>query len=545
MTVPSGLATVIRLGIALLVLHLVLVQPNHPGAMTLRALLLFPLELPVIVLMLVALPVRVARKVGAVLVAFLTVSALWKAADVGMFMAFGRGFDPLVDTHLLAAGINLGSGSLGLPQVIVALLSGLAALVLVGVVAGLLWWSMQQWAAVTLPSVAAFGAGLAACLAASVAVAEVGQTRRLWSLPLDPPGAAFTARLGWERVVGLRASRATLAAFRAAALNDPFPSGAGLLDRLGGRDVLVIFIESYGRSSFDTPLYAQTHGPILRAAEQKLAAAGLQSRSGWLTSPIAGGQSWLAHTTLASGLTISNQQRYRALLTSPRRSLWQIADEAGYRTAAIMPAITMAWPEGERMGFGQILAAADLGYRGKPFNWVTMPDQFTLARGPGLLTASERPLMAQIVLISSHAPWVPVPKLLDWQALGDGEVFDAMATAGDPPEVVWRDRDRVRAQYRLSLDYALETVMDFAARQGPDAPLMLILGDHQAAGFVALNSSRDVPLHVVGPAEALAPIADWGFASGLFPASAPVWPMEAFRDRFLQSYSSPASPGGP
>ena len=31
------------------------------------------------------------------------------------------------------------------------------------------------------------------------------------------------------------------------------------------------------------------------------------------------------------------------------------------------------------MGFDRILAAADLGYRGLPFNWVTMPDQFTLA----------------------------------------------------------------------------------------------------------------------------------------------------------------------
>jgi hypothetical protein len=123
-------------------------------------------------------------------------------------------------------------------------------------------------------------------------------------------------------------------------------------------------------------------------------------------------------------------------------------------------------------------------------------------------------------------------------------VFDAMATAGDAPDVVWRDRDRVRAQYRLSLDYALETVMDFAARQGPDAPLMLVLGDHQAAGFVAQNASRDVPLHVIGPPVALAPMADWGFAAGLFPAADPVWPMAAFRDRFLRSYSSAAPPGG-
>ena len=40
--------TVVRLGLATLVLHLVLIQPNHPAAMAWDALLLFPLELPVI-----------------------------------------------------------------------------------------------------------------------------------------------------------------------------------------------------------------------------------------------------------------------------------------------------------------------------------------------------------------------------------------------------------------------------------------------------------------------------------------------------------------
>ena len=46
--------TVVRLGLATLVLHLVLIQPNHPAAMAWDALLLFPLELPVILCALVA-----------------------------------------------------------------------------------------------------------------------------------------------------------------------------------------------------------------------------------------------------------------------------------------------------------------------------------------------------------------------------------------------------------------------------------------------------------------------------------------------------------
>jgi hypothetical protein len=49
---------------------------------------------------------------------------------------------------------------------------------------------------------------------------------------------------------------------------------------------------------------------------------------------------------------------------------------------------------------------------------------------------------------------VPVPDLVAWDEIGDGTIFNAMALSGDPPDVVWRDRDRVRDQYRQAVDYA-------------------------------------------------------------------------------------------
>jgi len=44
----------LRLGLAAMILHLVLIQPNHPDALTWRALSMFPLELPAILLALIA-----------------------------------------------------------------------------------------------------------------------------------------------------------------------------------------------------------------------------------------------------------------------------------------------------------------------------------------------------------------------------------------------------------------------------------------------------------------------------------------------------------
>jgi hypothetical protein len=197
-------------------------------------------------------------------------------------------------------------------------------------------------------------------------------------------------------------------------------------------------------------------------------------------------------------------------------------------------------------GFETILAAADLGYRGRPFNWVTMPDQFTFAALDRLLRdgTDTRPLFVQVATGSSHAPWVPVPELVDWDAIGDGRVFEEMAQSGDPPDVVWRDRDRVRDQYRQAVDYALSVVFDYAARHAEDPPLIFVVGDHQAAGFVALDDRPDVLVHVIGPEALVSATAHWGWTPGLVPRDAvEVLPMDRMRDLILDAYSGPPGPG--
>lgn len=524
---------------AALVLHLVLIQPNHPAAMTPGAFLLFPLELPVILLLMLALSAGwVSAALRAALTGALVLLAVLKAADFGMFTAFNRGFNPLVDMNLVMSGWHLSSGAVGPVMAGLALMAALAAL---AVLAALIWWALRQWAGLRLTPLPRVAAALAAGLGCAVMVAEIGQAMRVWALPVKPPGAAFTVRVAVERVGMYRRTLADLAAFRAAAASDPFAGRGGVLSLLEGREVQVIFVESYGRASIDNPLYAPTHIATLRRAEADLARAGLSAMTGYLASPIEGGQSWLAHATLASGLSVDSQTRNAALLASPRLTLWQIARDAGYRTAAVMPAITMAWPEGGRLGFDAVLDRDAMDYRGRPFNWVTMPDQFTLARFRDRLPPDPRPLFVQVALISSHAPWVPVPRMIAWGDVGDGRVFDPMTQGSDPPDVVWRDRDRVRDQYRQAVDYALQAAFAHAARagaRGSGAPLMIFLGDHPAAAFVAQAGGPDVPLHIIGPAPALAPLAGWGMTPGLVPTAAtPRWPMQAFRDMFLDAYS--------
>ena len=49
---------------------------------------------------------------------------------------------------------------------------------------------------------------------------------------------------------------------------------------------------------------------LLADFERAAEAAGFAARSGWLTSPIQGGQSWLAHATLLAGLKIDTYQAH-------------------------------------------------------------------------------------------------------------------------------------------------------------------------------------------------------------------------------------------
>ncbi len=525
--------------LAAAVLHLVLIQPNHPDAVSWRTLLLFPLELPAILLALIALvPSRLGVGVRLCLVAVLTLIAVLKAADFAMFLALSRSFNLVADFPLIVSLYQLTVGTFG---PLVAALSVVAA-----VLAGLglfaaLWWACRYWARLAVPVPVAFVSALAATLVAAVAVVEVGDKMGRWDAPTSIPGTAFTARIGVERYQRIRSTLAELRDFRAAAQDDPFAQQTGLLD-LVDRDVIIVFVESYGRTSLDTPLFADLHRETLATAQTTLEARGLSTASTYLISPTQGGQSWLAHSSFANGLWIDNQTSYRAALSSGRQTLFHLAAQAGFATAAVMPQITMLWPESDLMGFDTVLAAADLGYEGAAFNWITMPDQFTFAAMDRLLRnprAGGDTLFIQVATGSSHAPWVPVPDVIDWEDLGDGTIFNPVVAASDTPRVVWRDHDRVRAQYRLAVDYALQAVFAYAELHAEDPPLMLIIGDHQAAGFVALDERPHVPLHIVGPAHLVELLAGDGFSAGLIPdAQTEPRPMSDMRAYLLTALTS-------
>ncbi|MEM1286736.1 MAG: sulfatase [Pseudomonadota bacterium] len=530
---------VAQLAAAALLLFLILIQPNHPDAVGWGSLFVFPLELPVLLLALIALPHQ--RKatifIRGLLTAFLTLIAALKAADFVSFNALSRGFNPVADIALVDAFVRLLSGTFGAAG---AIGISVGVILLFAALAAGLWWATGIWSRVeVLPRQGVIAAGLSGVFAVLMVV-QISQAMGRWQPPLDPPGTAFTARVAVERWEMVGNTLEQLRRFRALAAADAFLEAPAQLDAID-RDVIILFVESYGRASHETEQYAARHRTTLQRYEQRLLETGLALRSGYLEAPTRGGQSWLSHATFANGLWIDNQMSYGAALASGRRSLFHHAARAGFHTAAVMPQITLDWPEAATMGFETILTFDELGYEGPAFNWVTMPDQFTLLAMDRLLRdgAASGLKFIQAALVSSHAPWVPVPDFLPWSALGNGQVYRSFLEGAETPRDVWRDRDRVREQYSEALDYALTSVLEYALLHANEPPLMIVVGDHQAAEFVALDNRPHVPLHVIGPRHLVDQLQKLAPEFGLLlPDDATVTPMSEVRDIFLSVFSN-------
>jgi hypothetical protein len=216
---------------------------------------------------------------------------------------------------------------------------------------------------------------------------------------------------------------------------------------------------------------------------------------------------------------------------------------AGWRAVGAMPGNRRAWPEGSSFyHYDAVYDRRNLGYRGPAFGLPPMPDQYTLLvlQRRELAKRHRPPLFAEVDLISSHAPWTRIPQLISWDDVGDGSIFDRIPAEESTQAGLFGDAERARAAYGHSIEYSMRTIFSFVRRYGDDDLVMVVLGDHQPATLVTGHDdpSHDVPISVIAhDPKVIKRIAGWSWQDGMLPSrSAPVWPMAAFRDRFLTAF---------
>jgi phosphatidylglycerophosphate synthase len=485
------------------------------------------------------LPIRLRQLLAALVGGVLGLLVLLKVLDMGYYEELDRAFNPVIEWSSLGPAVGVLRDSVGSARAYAEV--GAAALLAVAVVA------LLSWATLRVARLSATHRRSSAWVLGALALLWVGSaTIGVDVAPHTPVASGSTTGFAATEVRNIAAAARDRELFPEQLVSaDPISKApaSSLLAGLRGKDVIVAFVESYGQTAVQGSTFAPGIVSVLSAGTKALDAAGYSSRSGFLTSPTFGGLSWLAHSTLQSGLWINNQQRYNQLVKSSRFTLSDAFKKAGWRTVADDPSDQGPWPEGTAFyHYDQIYNATNTGYQGPRFSYATMPDQFSLKAfqqrelGPG-----HAPVMAEIDLVSSHYPWTPLPHLVAWNAIGDGSIYDPMPAQGPTVPELYKNYDNVRASYGKSIQYSIESLVSFVQNAHDPNLVLVLLGDHQPAPKVSgPAATHDVPISIVARDPAvLDRIASWGWQAGLQPAAeGPVWPMDAFRNRFLAAFGN-------
>ena len=523
--------------LAVALVGLALVLPDEPRLLTPGAFLRLPLEGLALVALAAALPANARRALAWAAGPGLALVVLLKLVNLGFWTGFDRPFDPYQDSGYAGIGLEtlrdaIGRTEADLVVAGVALLAiallvvmTLAVRRLIGVAAGHRRRSLR--AVATLGGVWAlcgiFGAQLvshAPIASASSAALVVRETRAVLADIRDP--AVFARQIRHDRFRDTPADR--------------------LLSGLRGKDVILAVVESYGKVAVQDSSFSPQVDAVLAKGDRQLRAAGFSARSGWMTSATFGGISWLAHSSMQSGLWVNTQRRYDQLVESDRFTLSKAFERAGWRTIDDVPSNDRFWAPGKTFyHYDKVYDRRDVGYRGPAFGYPSMPDQYVLAALQRLELAKRhrRPVFAEVDLVSSHIPWTRIPRLIDWRDVGDGSIYNRLPVDEASKSSLFGDPARLRAAYGRSIQYTMSALTSFVQHYHDPNLVMVVFGDHQPWTEVSgQQPSRDVPISIVAHDPAVTKqIAGWGWNDGLRPSPhAPVWPMSAFRDRFLTAF---------
>jgi hypothetical protein len=312
------------------------------------------------------------------------------------------------------------------------------------------------------------------------------------------------------------------------------------LAALGGDDVLLVFLESYGAVTYTRPEFAARLERPRRELEDAIAATGRRTASATVTAPTFGGNSWLSHLTLLTGTEVADPDAYARTMQVPRTTLVQEFAANGYRTVALMPGLRQAWPEGAFYRFDAILGADALDYRGPEFGWWRIPDQYALA-ALERDAPDPRPRFVFFTTISSHAPFRPTPPYQpDWERLSGPAPYGAEAAAALAVAPDWTN---LGPAYVDTIAYAHEWLAGWLRRNADANVTLVVLGDHQPPAAVSgPGADWTVPIHVVTRRDDVSnALLAAGFLPGLHPSPAPLMRMHRLRPVLRAAFTGPAA----
>lgn len=319
----------------------------------------------------------------------------------------------------------------------------------------------------------------------------------------------------------LRQARFAVEAMTVRTALAPSPPMEADFAEVKGADVYLVFIESYGAISWERPEFARGLAAARAALEADVHATGRDVVSAFVESPTFGGNSWLAHISLLSGIQVGDPHTNALLMGEKRRTLATAFSRAGYRTLALMPGLRRPWPEGRFYGFDETYTAETLNYPGPDFGWFAVPDQMSLAwlDDRELRKAPRQPVFLFFPTLSTHFPFSPRPPYQpDWPRLLTDQKYDgADIVRAYGEQLDWID---FGPAYINAISYIYRTVGGYLRLRADRDAVTILIGDHQPPAAVSGEGAPwDVPVHVIASRKSvLDRLMARGFRKGLAPA---------------------------
>lgn len=285
-----------------------------------------------------------------------------------------------------------------------------------------------------------------------------------------------------------------------------------------------IVIESYGRITLQEGALREQFMSYAPALEKSLAKSGWHIASGYTTSPVTGGASWISYTSMLYGLNVRNQGVYLTMVKNKYMpeydSLFHWLKRQGYVTFRISSLGGYEKMEIPYDGYSRLYGIdhwvkyKDLGYTGEHYGFgPSPPDQYALWKGDELTRqiAGSTPRAVFFITQNSHTPYdSPQGVAENWNALNKNGYLTKK------PSAFW-SRPKFE-KYGAAIEYQLRYLVDFIQKKSTENDVFILVGDHQPPSLSIALESFETPIHVISQSSAF--VESWpeyGLVHGLIP----------------------------